>query len=102
MSIKVTDVQYVPSTSQSVQGVKNNQVPPGAIRGGNGSFITGTRPQVLVSTSDGQMKDFYEAIKMQTSRSRVTENYAMQVCQQLLGQQFADMKAIAQAIHDNL
>lgn len=102
MSITVTDVRYVPSTSQLVQGVKNNQVPPGAIRGDNGSFITGTRPQVLVSTSDGNTRDFYESIKMQTSRSRVTEKYVMDVCQPLVGQTFENSQAIAQAVYDNL
>ena len=102
MSIKVTDVRYVSSTSQLVQGVKNNKVPPGTIRGGNGSFITGTRPQVLVFTSDGKTTDYYEAIKMQTTRSRVTEGYAMSVCKPLVGQTFEDSRAIAQAVYDNL
>ena len=102
MSITVTDVRYVPSTSQLVQGVKNNQVPPGAIRGDNGSFITGTRPQVLVSTTDGKTTDYYEAIKLQTPKSRVTEKYAMTVCQPLVGQTFEDNRAIAQAIYNRL
>ena len=103
MSIKVTDVELLFNKgSKVVRGVKGNQMPKNALYGGNGSYRTSERPEVRIHTSDSKTTDFYDAIRLQTTRTRVTEKYARQVCQSLVGKEFEDQRAIAQAVYDNM
>ena len=103
MSVTVTDVEYrFGKQSKIVQGVKGNQVPQGAVYGGNGSFRVNEKPEIIIYTSDGKTENYYGPIKTQTTRQHVTERYARQVCSPLVGQEFKDHRAIAQAVYDNL
>ena len=69
MSIIVTGIEYqFGKQSKIVQGVKGNQVPGGAVYGGNGSYRVKEKPEVIIHTSDGKATNFYGAIKMQTTK----------------------------------
>ena len=103
MSIQVTGIEYrFGKQSKIVQGVQGNQVPQGAVYGGNGTYRVKEKPEVIIHTSDGKATDFYGAIKLQTTRQRVTEAYARQVCKTLVGQEFEDTHGVAQAIYNRL
>ena len=58
----LVDGYYERSEGGLIQGVKGNYTPPGAIRGGNGSFImssTPSRAMIEVKEVDGEWKQTF-------------------------------------------
>ena len=73
---KFKSLTKIPGSASLKQGVKGGRTPKNAIRGGNGSFITYERAQVILTLdSDGKRlsKDIYFDIKDATGGKRITD-----------------------------
>lgn len=104
--ITVENFKYEPSTPAYLQqGIKNHQVPCGAVGGGNGSFIMqGNPPQVILSINENDTMsavDYYAFIKANSTR-RMSSKYASEVCSPVVGQSFDNMRELAEALRKNI
>lgn len=107
MSMKVIGFSYEKSKpSEVVQGIKNNQRPHDAVKGGCGSYrLASKSPKVnVVLEEEGERRviNYYDALKMQTTRAIINEKFATQVCEPLIGQEFETERDVAQAVYDNM
>lgn len=88
---KITSYTYKNSTKNyTLQRVKNNRRPKGAISGGNGSFrMAGSPPEVIVtvdvSNHPSQEINVYNMIKSCSSRSRLSKKYCEDICRDFTG-----------------
>ena len=81
---------YVPAGPAYIkQRVKGHRKPYGAVAGGNGSFVMpGPPPKINLNLSSGGRVDIYPLVKRETCRSRVTKNYAEDICEALQGREY--------------
>ena len=104
VAFKVVSAEYVPAEQAYLeQGVKGHRRPYGAVAGDNGSFVmAGAPPQIRLILSTGQTVDIYPLVKGKTTKTRVTEKYATQVCKAIIGKEFESDRDLAAKVLENL
>jgi hypothetical protein len=90
----VVDYTFVPAEeSRMVQRIKGGQIPPGAIAGGNGTFIIKGRPAMAIlhfenkvdgAKTDNDIAPVLRSIAAQNN-TKLTEKRIHTICQPLIG-----------------
>lgn len=84
-----------------VHGIKNNQVPRGAIAGSSGTFVVVEPPKVifLIEKESGETfkKNFYSIVKRNSTR-KVTEKYGLSLFNKLENREFKNMHELIKEV----
>ena len=60
MNLQVLSLQYVQSRSAVISGIKRGQIPPHAVRGGNGTYVVSESPKLIFKVLDVDKNEYHE------------------------------------------